>query len=230
MDTNGNILITFKMSSDNLVDIYTVTRDVTNNPRKSWKNHFILFLDKLKKSLHPTEDENGKSVWQAVCERDRSNYMEYYFNPCTNDIIFRAAWLCDDGNGNLRGKLQNFSVPADKIYNFVTFAKKGEGFTHLHLDADRYPHVCFSESAYRKLSKLSPQERRAMSKFLRDNLKYPRADKIEVYNDFGEFGFVEHYRGADNRYGIVGGIIPHDSTREGKDHVIRKYMAYHIHT
>ena len=221
-----SILVTFKKLSDrdNLVDLHTLTRE-------GMKNHFVMRSEVLHKALFPVKnDENGDPVWDVQYAADLYDFMRVYFDAPMNVVDFRVTWLhgYDD---NVSGNIQNFSIPVGKLYDFVSSAKEGEGFSYLYREEERNPRINFTEAANQKINELSKAEQRALSKFIRDAFQWPRSAEIVVYPDYDGFFFREYLRGYDNnRCGICGGIIQHKSKRRGKDNIERVCIEYQSHT
>ena len=170
---------------------------------KSPHNFYVTYNELL--------DLDGKP---SIVTRDINSYAE--FRKCPDGTLeIRFTWLTGDG-GNLKGYTETVTVDSDGLMDFVRRGRAtGSGsWAALSVERDRMPRMDFtSDGARRTLRTVlgTPCLRRKLSKALRDNFHWPKAERIRFCGDWDKynFGFTEYLAGLPDAAGISGGLILH---------------------
>ncbi len=182
------------------------------------RHSFIIFLKKLAAVF-----TNGTQY-----DMDLHNLMKVYFDRRLNQVVFDATWINVKCDGvSVEGKLQHFSVPADKLYELLS-AATDTAFSHLYYETHCPPRIEFTKSANTKIRSLSWEEKKAFGKCLQHLMQWQRTAKITICSDYDGFSFAEFIQGGER--GICGGIIPHKRTRKGKNDVEYSALSFEVHT
>ena len=170
--------------------------------------------DGQKATIYVTNDFRARSFSEST-DWDIESCIKVYVNP-TNQIAHVAIYkMSTDSRGNIYGHRFSAKIPAEEFNRLMT-----EGGVYLDCGQYRkFPKIILHESAQRLIVSLSPAERNAIRKFFGNAFKWPGAENVHVYKDWGaDFYFTEG--------GMNGGICRH--TRTNKNGYLE--TEYSIHT
>ena len=207
---NGIALVSMSPSSPNFISLQT--RDAAHGDSQ----RFLVYESELRKVL---EDPD-----YFVLDTDLGNFLQIH--RIDDQVHFRVTWLSLDSRGEARGYLQTFDLPV----NIIESVLEGIPYRQLvntlgHWEQAR---LVFTESA-RSLLHWFCQDRlnrRALSKFLRDNLHYSRPETLVLFDDSWVQGF--YFESARSKYN--GGIVLHETEVRGKDQKKHRKVSIELHT
>jgi len=136
-------------------------------------------------------------------------------------VSVRLTWLHSIGHNDVKGYVQEFSLPADDLMLPLITGDRVRKLVALD-DKPRHAQITITNGAHRQIRALDKQQRRALSKALRDSF-YWKDSHLCLYADWGsDFSFVEQK--------ISGGLCLHDSRVAGKDNKLHSKLCYQVHT
>lgn len=138
-----------------------------------------------------------------------------------NTIEVHLTWLHSIGYSNLSGYVQNFVLHADALMAVLLTGDRVRKLVALD-DQPRQANITITNGAHRQIRALDKQQRRALSKAMRDSFKWKNSC-LCLYADWGnDFSFVEQK--------MSGGLCLHDTRISGKDRKPHNKLYYQVHT
>ena len=138
-----------------------------------------------------------------------------------NTIEVHLTWLHSIGCDNVNGYVQNFVLHADTLMGVLLTGDSVRKLVALD-DQPRQAKITITNGAHRQIRALNKQQRRALSKAMRDSFRW-RDSYICLYADWGnDFAFVEQK--------MSGGLCLHDTRISGKDRKPHSKLYYQVHT
>lgn len=155
-----------------------------------------------------------------LCEYDCGSFARIWRDPLRETVHIHFYWLHRSGF-RLVGWEQAIILP---FHELMAFNKgySGDEWTCLSLEQPPLPRLVFCSKNNLRAAVNEPTVRRKLSRFLRDNFRYPGADEIRLYDDLVPYSFF-FQEVQDDRIGICGGVILH-----GQDNM--KKAQYSLHT
>ena len=136
-------------------------------------------------------------------------------------VSVRLTWLYSVGGGNLSGHAQNFDLHADDLMTVLLTGDRVRKLAALD-ERIRQAQITITNGAHRQIRALNKQQRRALSKAMRDSFKWKNSC-LCLYADWGnDFAFVEQK--------MIGGLCLHDTRISGKDKKLHSKLIYQVHT
>ena len=150
-------------------------------------------------------------------DHDLSRFLVLYRSDETT-VDVQISWLRSSGNDQLSGRLECFELPLD-----ILRAALDQPVRYLADNAVYQCPVLLSPSAHKMFTRLDHQERRALSKALRDSFHWRHRENITLYADWNkDFCFR-----ADL---ISGGLCRHEDEIIGRDGKLYHRIKYSVHT
>ena len=138
-----------------------------------------------------------------------------------NTIEVHLTWLHSIGCSNLGGYVQNFVLHTDALMAVLLTGDRVRKLVALD-DQPRQANITITNGAHRQIRMLDKQQRRALSKAMRDSFKWKNSC-LCLYADWGnDFAFVEQK--------MIGGLCLHDTRISGKDKKLHSKLIYQVHT
>lgn len=136
-------------------------------------------------------------------------------------ISVRLTWLYAIGSGNVTGYTQEFDLQTDDV--MAVLLTEDRVRTLISLDSKpRQAQITITNGAHRQIRTLDKQQRRALSKAMRDSFKWKNSS-LCLYADWGcDFSFVEQK--------LSGGLCLHNTRVPGKDKKLHSKLSYQVHT
>lgn len=196
-------------AEDSCISIRTVSRSGKSPHR------FYILRSRLDE-LESKSEVIGRDIGSfAVLHRD--------FNAGTVGINF--IWLNSDGY-NVSGHEETVTVPYDKFAAFIHDSNTENGpkeWKVLSMDnSGKRPQIVFNSQKNLHAALANGAVRRKLVRYLRDQFRWPRSDRIELFDDFVPYSFGFHEI-RDGKTAIRGGLILHRQDDMEKAH-------YEIHT
>ena len=155
-----------------------------------------------------------------LCEYDCGSFARIWRDPLRETVHIHFYWLHRSGF-RLVGWEQAIILPFHELMSFNK-GYSGDEWTCLSLEQPPLPRLVFCSKNNLRAAVNEPTVRRKLSRFLRDNFRYPGADEIRLYDDLVPYSFF-FQEVQDGRIGICGGVILH-----GQDNM--KTAQYSLHT
>lgn len=155
-----------------------------------------------------------------LCAYDGGSFARIWQDPLRETVHIRFYWLHSNGF-RLAGWEQTIILP---FHELMAFNKgyKGKTWACLSLEQSQLPKLVFCGTKNLHAAVNNPAVRRKLSRFLRDNFRWPGAGEIRLYDDTVPFSFF-FQEVQNDRNGICGGVILH-----GQDHMQK--AQYSLHT
>ena len=136
-------------------------------------------------------------------------------------ISVRLTWLHAIGRGDVKGYTQEFDLHTDDLMMPLITGDRVRKLVSLE-DKPRQANITITNGAHRQIRALDKQQRRALSKALRDSF-YWKDSCLCLYADWGsDFSFVEQK--------MSGGLCLHNTRVAGKDRQLHNRLSYQVHT
>lgn len=136
-------------------------------------------------------------------------------------ISVRLTWLYSVGGGNLSGHAQNFDLQADDLMAVLLTGDRVRKLAALE-DKSRQAQITITNGAHRQIRTLGKQQRRALSKAMRDSFKW-KDSHVCLYTDWDkDFSFVDQC--------MNGGMCLHETRVIGRDGKFHRKLHYQVHT
>lgn len=136
-------------------------------------------------------------------------------------ISVRLTWLHTIGCGNVKGYTQDFDFHDDDLMAVLLTGDRVRKLAALE-GKSRQAQITITNGAHRQIRALNKQQRRALSKAMRDSFRW-KDSHICLYADWGnDFAFVEQK--------MSGGLCLHDTRISGKDRKPHSKLYYQVHT
>lgn len=168
--------------------------------------------------------ETLETVGYAV-QPSSSSYAVFQRDDFNGTVSIRFAWLNHSGD-RLFGWEETVVLNYAELMAFVRASAEADGpkkWRRLSIPPHRrQPRLVFRCNERLRECLGSKAIQRKLVKFLRDNFKWPRAERVEFYSDFVPYNFFfqEYYNGKP---AMCGGVILHGQEDMAKAH-------YSIHT
>ena len=151
--------------------------------------------------------------------------------PLNRDGMMRMEfyWISPTSGSGFSGWQQTLKISRERFLYFLEDSKAEYGskeWSALSDDAPHYPRLIFRKSRSLEQVMNNGLVRRKLTKFLRNNFRWPDTDEIILYGDFEPYSFFfrEYRRGKDGLEEVMcGGVILH-----GQEDMKTAY--YFIHT
>ena len=171
---------------------------------------------------------DSDKLYHWIDSEAQSSFLDHDCGSFTNmhrmskeRISVRLTWLHSIGNGNVNGYIQRFELLADDLMAVLLTGDRVRKLTALD-ERIRQAQITITNGAHRQIRALNKQQRRALSKAMRDSFRW-KDSHICLYADWGnDFAFVEQK--------MSGGLCLHDTRISGKDRKPHSKLYYQVHT
>lgn len=167
-----------------------------------------------------TIDDLYEITTAVLCEYDSGSFARIWRDPLRETVHIRFYWLHSNGF-RLTGREQTIIIPFRELMAFNK-GYAGDEWSFLSMEQPQRPKMVFCETNNLHAAVNNPIVRRKLSRFLRDNFRWPGSDEIRLYDDLMPHSFFfREVQGG--RIGICGGVLLH-----GQDNM--KKAQYALHT
>lgn len=160
----------------------------------------------------------------AGCTKTISCSHSFVELRCSNSgkqLYLRFTWL-SGREKHLSGWTETVTVPYHQLIDFMSSSAAGDVWSTLSPECTEMPRYIFQSRKNLHAVAENRTVRRKLSRFLRDNFRWPGSDTIQFYDDFVPYSFFFRETRAGDQ-GICGGVILH-----GQEDL--KTAHYSIHT
>ncbi|MCI9263280.1 MAG: hypothetical protein HFF06_01760 [Oscillospiraceae bacterium] len=194
--------------------------------RKMDKYLYFCTITKERKSPHSFMISTGvlddlyDLTTAILCEYDCGSFARIWRDPLRKTVHIRFYWLHSDGV-RFEGWEQTIIIPFQELMAFNK-GYMGDTWSFLSLENYHGPKLVFCKTDNLHSAVNNPVVRKKLSRFLRDNFRWPDWDEIRFYNDLIPYSFF-FQTVRDGRIGISGGVILHEQDN-------MKKAQYALHT
>lgn len=159
-----------------------------------------------------------------IMAHDMNSFAVIRRDKYANTIEIEFTWL--SGDSHIYGYRQTIILPCDKLSAFshkITSESCAVTWKTLSIDnSHKCPQLVFRSKKNLQAALADNTVRHKLVHFLRDAFRWPRSERIEIFDDYTPYSFIfKEFR--DGKPGITGGLILH-----GQDDMQNAY--YSIHT